>query len=224
MDISIFRNFVPVTELLATVMGTVYFYKYKNTYLKYFLYLLWYITITELFNWYIDENHLTYFLYKDAKGKEYNYWPINILDTISFLVYYYIYFKSVIDRKYKSMIKKFAVFYIILSLINWLFIQNFFTELQSYLFIVGAFFLILSILFYFIELLKSEMILVFHKNLLFWISIGLLMYYAGNVPFAAEFNGYALIPGIHNLFLITYILAIAMYLIFTFGFIWSKKE
>jgi len=224
ISLSTFRHFVPFAELLAAIMGTIYFYKYKHTSLKYFLYLLWYITITEFFNWYIDENHIISLLYVDAKGKDYNYWPINILDTVSFLVYYYIYFKWITIKKFKFWIKNFAILYVLLSILNWRFIQNFFTELQSYLFIVGAIFLIISVLFYFIELLRSEKIVVFHKNLLFWVSIGLLIYYAGNIPFAAEFNGYALISGIHDLFLIVYILAILMYLIFTFGFIWSKKE
>ncbi len=224
ISLNTFRHLGPFAELLAAVIGTIYFYKYKHTSLKYFLYLLWYITITEFFNWYIDENNITSLLYIDDKGKEYNYWLINILDTVSFLVYYYIYFKWITDKKFKSWIKRFAILYVLLSIVNWRFVQNFFTELQSYLFIVGAIFLIISILFYFIELLKSEKIVVFHKNLLFWVSIGLLIYYAGNIPFAAEYNGYALISGIHDLFLIVYILAILMYLIFTFGFIWSKKE
>ena len=213
-------------ELLAALVGTIFYYKYKHTYLKYFLFLLWYIFLSEFFVGYIRDNKIDFFLHYSKTGIIYTHWVYNILDTISFLVYYYIYYKSMSsNEKYKNWIKKFAIAYIVISILNWSFIQNFFEELQSYLFIIGAIFLIIAILFYFIELLKSEKILVFHKNLLFWISIGLLLYYAGNIPFAAELNGYALIPGgIHKLFLIVNILAIIMYLLFTFGFIWSKKE
>ncbi|HHC81052.1 MAG TPA: hypothetical protein ENK46_14320 [Flavobacteriia bacterium] len=212
-------------ELLAALVGTIFYYKYKHTYLKYFLFLLWYIFLSEFFVRYIIDNKIDFFLHYSKTGIIYTHWVYNILDTISFLVYYYIYYKSMSsNEKYKNWIKKFAIAYIVISILNWSFIQNFFEELQSYLFIIGAIFLIIAILFYFIELLKSEKILVFHKNLLFWISIGLLLYYAGNIPFAAELNGYALIPGIHKLFLIVNILAIIMYLLFTFGFIWSKKE
>ncbi len=213
-------------ELLAALVGTIFYYKYKHTYFKYFLFLLWYIFLSEFFVGYIRDNKIDFFLHYSKTGIIYTHWVYNILDTISFLVYYYIYYKSMSsNEKYKNWIKKFAIAYIVISILNWSFIQNFFEELQSYLFIIGAIFLIIAILFYFIELLKSEKILVFHKNLLFWISIGLLLYYAGNIPFAAELNGYALIPGgIHKLFLIVNILAIIMYLLFTFGFIWSKKE
>jgi hypothetical protein len=90
--------------------------------------------------------------------------------------------------------------------------------------VVGSIFLIITIIFYFIQLLKSDKIIVFHKNLLFWISIGLLLFHTGTLPFAIKTTSYALLNGIHNLFLIIWILAIIMYLIFTFGFIWSKKE
>ena len=211
-------------ELLAAITGTIFFYKYKHTYLKYFLYLLWFIAFSELFATYIHNYQIKTFLYFDKKGIDYNHWVYNILDSVSFLVYFYIFYKATKTKKFKFWIKNFAVAYILFSITNWIFIQNFLSETQSYLFIIGAIFLIISILFYFIELLKSEKVLIFHKNILFWISTGLLLYYAGNIPFAVESDGYALIPGIHKLFLIVSILSIIMHLIFTFGFIWSKKE
>ena len=224
LSISLIRESGIYFELLAAITGTIFFYKYKHTYLKYFLYLLWFITFSEFFATYISNHQVKTFLYFDKKDISYNHWIYNILDSVSFLVYYYIFYKATITKKFKFWIKNFAGTYIIFSIVNWIFIQNFLSEMQSYLFIIGAIFLIISILFYFIELLKSEKVLIFHKNILFWISTGLLLYYAGNIPFAAESNGYALIPGIHKLFLIVSILSIIMYLIFTFGFIWSKKE
>ncbi len=222
LSISLIKDSVKFSELIAAITGTIYFYKYKHTYLKYFLYLLWYITFTEFLGWYIIEKEVL--IYIDVNGIKYNQWLYNILDTVSFILYYYIFYKAIISEKFKFWIKTFTILYIVFSIVNWIFIQNFLTEYQSYLFIIGSIFLITSILFYFIELLKSEKILVFHKNLLFWISIGILMYYTGHIPFAAQYNGYALIQGIHELFLIVYILAIIMYSCFTIGFIWSKKE
>jgi len=225
LSISLIRESVKYIELLAAITGTVFFNKYKHTYLKYFLFLLWFITFSEFFADHISANKIKSLLYFSPSNNRYhNQWIFNVLDTVSFIVYYFIYYKALSSEKFKNWIKIFTFSYIVLSIINWWFVQNFFGEMQSYLFIFGAIFLIISIIFYFIELLKSEKIVVFHKTLLFWISVGLLIYYAGNIPFAAEFNGYALIPGIHKLFLIVTVLANIMYLTFTFGFIWSKKE
>ncbi len=227
MDISTatLKYFVLFSELLASIIGTIFFFKFKHTYLRYFLFLLWFIFLSEIFAHYIHDHKIKSLIYyKESNGWYYNHWVYNVLDTLSFMVYYYIFYNALNTLKHKKLVKLFAILYILFSIINWTFIQNFLSEMQSYLFITGAIFLIISIILYFIELLKSEKILIFHKNLLFWISIGLLIYYAGSIPFAAEYNGYALIPGIHDLFLIVYILATTMYLTFTFGLIWSKKE
>ena len=224
MDISIdaFRNFVLYSELLAAIVGTIYFNKYKHTYLKYFLYLLWYITLTEFTAWYATENHVLGFF--DENGTHYNYWFYNLLYMITFMFLYYIYFKSINTKKYRKWIKVFLISYVIIATINWSFVQNFFFDWSEIPTVIGSIFLIITILFYFIELLKSEKIIIFHRMLLFWISVGLLLFYSGTIPFTLKFNGYALIPGVHKIFLIQFILAIIMYLTFTFGFIWSKKE
>ena len=163
-------------------------------------------------------------LFIDDKGVRYNWWMYNLLRFITFNCLFFIYYKYLKTKIYKKWIRIFMFIYIITSVINWSFLQSFIWNNSEIPRTIGSIFLIVTILFYFIELLKSEKVLVFHRLLLFWISVGLLLYYAGTIPFALKINGYALIPGIHKLFLIVYILAIIMYLTFTFGFIWSKKE
>ena len=224
MDISLVKlsHSVLFFELLASIVGTIYFYKYKHTYLKYFLLLLWYITLTEFTALYASENLVLGFF--NENGRHYNHWFYNLLSIVTFPVLFYIYLKTVENKKYKLWIKIFILSFLTITLFNWLFIQDFRFEMSEIPDVIGSVFLIISILFYFIELLKSEKILLFHKTLLFWISVGLLLFYTGTIPFSLKVNGYALIPGIHNLFLIIYVLAILMYSIFTFGFIWSKKE
>jgi len=185
-------------------------------------FVLWYITLTEFTARYASDNDVLGFF--NEKGVHYNHWFYNLLNIISFSTFFYIYLKSINTKKYKLWIKIFFIIYIISVVINWLFIQNFAFEMSEIPKIIGSIFLIISILFYFIELLRSEEIVTFHKTLLFWVSVGLLLFYTGTIPFGLKVNGYALIPGIHKLFLIVYVLAITMYLTFTFGFIWSKKE
>lgn len=214
---------MPYSELLAAIVGTIYFYKYKNTSLKYFLYLLWYIVLTEFFSGYASKTG-TLIFYTDENGNHYTTWFYNLLRFVTFSSLFYIYYKYLNTVKFKKWIRFFAIIYISVYFINWFFIQDFVKESSELPRILGSLFLISTIIFYFIELLRSEKIIVFHRLLLFWISVGLLLFYTGTIPFALKRNGYALIPGIHDLFLILYLLAISMYLIFTFGFIWSKKE
>ena len=132
--------------------------------------------------------------------------------------------KSINTKRYKQLIKAFLITYLILVVINWSFIQSFIFEMSEIPKVIGSLFVTVTVIFYFIELLKSEKIITFHRVLLFWISTGILLYYSGTIPFAFKWNGYMLIPGIHKLFLINTILSMTMYLTFTFGFIWSDKE
>jgi len=221
LNISLISDIVIYSELLSAVVGSIYYAKYKQTVLKYFLFLLWYITITELIGWYGSVNDAFGF-YKD--GIPYRTWLYNLLRIITFSSLFYIYLKYLNTKIFKKWIQVFAVVYVIISIINWIFWQNFLFERSESPRIIGTIFIIITILFFFIELLRSDKIVVFHRMLLFWISVGLLLFYSGTIPFVLKWNGFMLIPGVHKLFLIVYILAIIMYLTFTFGFIWSKKE
>jgi hypothetical protein len=222
LSISLIRNSGKYFELISAIVGTIYFYKYKRTYLKYFLFLLWYITLTEFFSEYAIGHK--FLVYIDDNGLIYTHWMYNLLYFILFNVLYVIYLKSIKNSRYKFWIKIFIISYIVISIINWTLIQNFVLEMSVFPYIFGSIFLIITIVFYFIELLNSDKIVVFHRELFFWISIGLLLFHSGTIPFSLEYNGYALIPGIHKLFSIITILSNIMYLIFTFGFIWSRKE
>ena len=222
MSIETFRSLIPFSELLAAIIGTFYFYKYRHTPLRYFLYLLWYITITEFTGSYASKNNVLVFF--DENGIDYNYWLYNLLYIVFFIVILVIYLRSIKNSGQKKIIKYFILIYILISIINWSFIQSFIFEMSDLPYVAGSIFLIITIIFYFIQLLKSEEIKKFHKELLFWISIGLLLFHSGTIPFSLKLNDYALFPGIHKLFLIIWVLALIMYLIFTFGFIWSKKQ
>lgn len=220
-SISIIRESIKYFELISALVGTIYFYKYRHTSLKYFLFLLWYITLTEFLGAIsIEQEMLVVF---DKNGVKYNYWMFNLLYFILFNTVYMIYLQFITNPKQKTFIKTFIISYIIISIINWTFIQNFLYEMSEIPFVLGSIFLIIIIIFYFIQLLKSNKIIAFHKDLLFWISVGLLIFHTGTIPFSLKYNGYALLPNIHNLFLIIYILSLCMYIIFTFGFIFSNK-
>ncbi len=222
MSLDDFRHFVLFSELLSAIVGTIFFYKFKHTPLKYFLFILWYITLTEFTGWYASENKVLGFF--DDQGRHYNLWMYNLMYSIFFPVILTIYLKYLKKTLFKRWVKIFLVSYVFIYIINWLYIQNFKYEWMELPKVVGCLFLITTIIFYFIELLKSDKVIVYHKKLLFWISVGLLIFYTGIIPFTIKVTKYALMKGIHNLFLIIWILAIVMYLTFTFGFIRSDKE
>ncbi|WP_299256074.1 hypothetical protein [uncultured Aquimarina sp.] len=104
------------------------------------------------------------------------------------------------------------------------FYENYFDQSQSLPYIIGAIFLLITIILYFIEILNSEEVLSAKKNLLFWISVGLLIYYVGNIPFRILRNYYAEVTDATLAILVNLTVGVVMYTCYIIGFIWSDKR
>jgi len=104
---------------------------------------------------------------------------------------------------------------------NILFLQKTLQTSQTYSIILAGIFIVISIIILLIELLNSDKILKINKLLLFWISIGVLLFYSGILPI------YVVVDLLNYQGLFDYIilgLNIVMYGCFITGFIVSKKE
>ena len=206
------KGSIKYVELLTAIIGTIYFYKYKHTCLKYFLYILWYLVVNEFLGLLIRKS-----------GIVYNLIIYNIYHLINFS-FLFILFRTYVNKDtHKKYIKYFLIIYIISFFVN-MFFQNYITQLITIPFIIGAFFLILSIVFYFTEILNTDKVLYVNKNLFFWISIGLLLYHFGKIPTRIMRNYYDEVPNFESIFIAESSLSIIMNICFIIGFIWSEKD
>lgn len=199
-------------EILSAIIGTIFLYKYKDTLLKYFLVLLWYTAINDVLGMYLRE-YIT----------NYNGFIYNIYYVVNFSYLFVLYKNHVSKTTYKKSILVFLILYI-LSTIIYGFFENYKVHFQSVPYIIASFLLIISIIFYFIEILNSEKVLVTNKNLLFWISIGFLIYYVGNIPFRILRNYYEYLTDAVVLFLVNFTLTVIKNICFIIGFICSDKK
>ncbi|RZS98921.1 hypothetical protein EV197_0122 [Aquimarina brevivitae] len=199
-------------ELLALITAVIYFYKYKNTALRYFLLLLAYIFLNDSLGMFVRE-YIT-----DYNAVLYNsYYVINF--SFWFLLYRY-YLKITFNKK---IVLSFFLIYIISFIINGFF-ENYLIDYQRLPYIIAALFLIITIVIYFIEVLNSQKVLHTKNNLLFWISVGLLIYYVGNLPFRILRNYYIQLADATILFLVNFVLTVVLNSCFIIGFIWSNKK
>ena len=200
-------------EVIAAIIGSIYFYKYKNVFLlKYFVLLLWYIVLNEFIGLYIR-------LYHDAS----NAIAINIYNVINFTYILLLYKNYLVSKKSKKLVLTMLITYLISFIVNGFF-ENYLYQFQSIPYIIASLFIIITILLYFREILNSEKVLYTNKNLLFWIGIGLLLYFVGNIPFRILRNYYEYLTDATILFLINFTLTIVMNTCFIIGFIWSDKK
>ncbi|MFD1292872.1 hypothetical protein ACFQ5N_03395 [Lutibacter holmesii] len=111
--------------------------------------------------------------------------------------------------------------YIVIVAIDVIFIENFITEGLINIMIIGSLFVVISVMLFFVELINRDEILEIQNSLIFWISIGVLLFNIGFIPIIiiAEFIAYR---GVFSYIILT--LNIIMSLCFITGFLVSKKE
>lgn len=169
-------------ELLAFITGVVYYKKNKSKSTFYFVLFLGFTVFIELVNWYpvLIPDGLLYSL----KGTVYesNYFLGNCYSLISYF-FYITYFKwHIVSKMRINFLNVFTGLFIIVSLWEYIFSGHFFNAFLPISNIFGTLLVILSIGFYYLELLRTEKILHFNRSLPFYVSIGALFFHLCTTP------------------------------------------
>jgi len=200
--------------------------KYRNYYdsiLKFLPLIIGYTFLTEALGSFILRNENFQLVYTDEIYPYNNSLIYNIFDIVFFLYFYFIFWKTTSNQKSKEVIKYGTVVFLLGSLIN-PFFQNFTTSPQLIGITVGSLILIIAIILYFIDLQKHTSFKTRKHNLLFWIGIGLLVFY----PFYPIIMGIGTFNG--DLFVSWYLvdihvpLIILMYCFFIIGFVLMRRR
>lgn len=201
-----------ISEFLAAIVATVYFYKYKDSLLWLLLPLLWYIPLNEVLCQFVFANtkigFLLYNIYDIIVG------PTLLIITISQL-------KNTFRKK---VIRTLLFTYVIAYCIN-LTQMNLLEELSTMMPTLSAIFIVIGLLYYLIELLKSDKIIQVGRDLFLWIAIGFLIFFiAYPVVFFAQkylINKSTILKSLYN---IHYIISVCSYLTIAFGLYYGGKR
>ncbi|MEM9390790.1 MAG: hypothetical protein AAF149_20630 [Bacteroidota bacterium] len=206
-----------IIELTTFVIGLITFKKYKDTYLKYFLFLLGLIVALEY----------GVLALKKLYGSNFqNHFIYNISTSIQYIYYFTLYYRTLNKVKYKKLVAGFLAFFLISIIFNFSFTQKLNVDgpFHSYTFTLGAVLLIVSIGLFFAEMLKTEKVLRFRSYLMFWISIGLFLFYTAIIPLILSINFLPMSLEPKMLRAILFVLNLMMYGCFSIGFIVSDKQ
>lgn len=223
------RFLVYLLEGVAAISGFYYLrtaIDRPTRYFVYFLLITFFVETIGLFPAIIYYNEELHFLKETFLAQ--NYWLYNPFLIISCLVYIN-YFKWNTNNIVRiKILNIFSIFYLISAGINLLFSNVFFVSFSSYSSIVGTILILISIGFYFYELLLSDKILSIKRNIAFYISVGALVFYLVSTPFFIYFKyfDFAISPEFVKLHSHIFMSAnIFMYSCFTIGFlICSQKK
>jgi len=188
------KSVLPITiiEILAAIFGLYYLKKVKpKDATRYFVYFLWLIVVVESFGAIPAIAYFTNYEYfgflKDTFFQR-NSWLYNIFTLIT-SIFYTLYFFSFTDFKLKKLFIKIAVFiYFIYGVYLLLDISVLGSANVPFITIGGAIIMFLSIMTFYMQLLKSDLILKLQKYLPFYISIGVLIFYLCTTPIEIYMN------------------------------------
>ncbi|RKE95156.1 hypothetical protein [Ichthyenterobacterium magnum] len=180
-------------EIIAAVFGSIYLSKTKDTRYKIFVNYLWLTVAVEFIGEYTAflQNNYDNEWYNAIKNSVFcrNTWLFNIYTFLSIGllgIFYSRFFSSKIS---KAIIRFVVLGYSLFVLIYFTATDAFFVMSLPYDEILGTVIICTYILLYFMELIKSDSILVFYKTPLFYISVSLLFWYICVTPLFI-FNGY----------------------------------
>jgi len=105
----------------------------------------------------------------------------NLLSIITFCGYSYIFFRHIPDNKYKEIVKICTIAYLISVVAN-CFCVSILHDSHQISYIVGGLNMIIFPVIYFLSILNNSKTLTIKQDLMFWISIGLLLFYVGYLP------------------------------------------
>jgi len=204
-------NAAVLSEGIAAFTALVFWRKLSNKYLYIFPIVLVLIFSVEIGAGIFSESEWKPLIY-------------NLLSIITFSGYSYIFFRHISDNKYKEIIKVCTIGYLISVFANCLCVSIFHDSHQiSY--IVGGINMIIFPVMYFISILNNSKTLTIKRDLVFWISIGLLLFYVGYLPiklsrfyFSITINPFLILQKVQLL------LIVIMNFCFILGLVWMKKK
>jgi len=187
---------INILELLAAIAGAYYLRKTHDAPIvnKYFVYFLWYTFINEVIGAYGVVAYFTnyeYFGFIKDTIFERTYWLYNIWYLLfnSFFIYYFR--ELLLNYSFKRILRIALILYVIFGVVNLIYDNLLFKGDSLYNGLVGSIFLLMAIILFYFDLLKSDRVLNIKKYLPIYVSLGVLVFSLCTTPldiFAQYFN------------------------------------
>ena len=211
--LAIFTTLITVSEGIAASVALLYLKNLKDLRWKFFAYYLTGIFLLDLLG--IFEHLFNYV----SKTHYYNYLVI----PFQFIFLFWLY-----TRSFKQKSTTFWLF-VFLYLISFLPSELYFSKstiINSFNYTFGCFLLLMLVISEYAKQLYSDDILNFRQNRMFYINLGVTLFYIGTLPFYTFYKilyfGYPDLWQVYCTY--TQLSDILMYFLFAASFIWGKQN
>lgn len=203
---------------ITMIISLFYYKKFNKTIYKYFIAYLFFTFIVEFLN-----NYRNFYLYLTEEVL-YRTNPIYNTYAVITFVFYLLFYKSLFKNKRNKLIMNlFLLLYLLFIPFDFFILKtDFYYDFFVNNIIFGAILLIVTLILFLIEIVNSEDIIFnIKKSFIFWISIGVLLFYIGSTPIIIS-SKYLEYRGLFQQIITG--LNLIMYGSFIFGFIKSDKK
>ncbi|SNZ01827.1 hypothetical protein [Flagellimonas pacifica] len=216
------ENYYIPLYLITWIVAVVRYRSYFDTALKYFPIFIIYTFFTELLGYFVKHSDEFQF-FSDERYSWHNVIIYNIYSIVTFSFFYYVYWKVLKKEVHKKCLK-YGMIISLTSYVISVFFQNPFHNSLYYADLVASITLVMAVVLYFKEKKIEESAFSLTRNLLFWTSLGLLVFYIFfPFIFIAAFDA----PDIYyeyNLHQFLLILIAVMYALFIVGFLIGQRK
>ena len=176
---------IHIVELLAALAGSYYWLKTKDQTIRPFIWNLWFVVLTETIALYpylygnVDNALINWLEHSFMRR---NTWLYNIFQFV-FLLLFWMFMKRNIKFSFSHRVINITVFLCIgIIILYFLFSGNFFKTTADYPFAISTFAIFTMAIIYLWELVRSDQILSFYKNHVFYIIIATVLFYICITP------------------------------------------
>ena len=205
-------------EVIAAIAGFLNWKKIGNSYWKWFPVYLSIIAAIEI---------LTESTFASTNSYEFTIAIHDFLGTpLQFFFFFWIFHQYFRSEKPSYLPLIGAVIYLLVWIIDLFFLRGKLLPFVSFSYSVGNLILLVLIILFFVRLASGELILKYSSMMIFWVSLGLLVFYLGSFPLYGMYNTLAAKhPDIFNSYWkFATLLDCIMYLLFAFALIWKKTK
>ena len=172
---------INLLEITAFAAG-IYFLKHakkKSLANKALVYFLGFTLLIEFLAKYAAIAYFTKYKYfgeiKDTVIER-TFWIYNIYEIIMYSIFIYFFSSLLISVKVKTIFKKLSFLFIVISVLNLIFSGVFFKASSIFTSVIGTLLLLIVIIYFYFDLLKTKRIINLKRYLPIYISIGVLIF------------------------------------------------
>ncbi|HRI25979.1 MAG TPA: hypothetical protein PLZ45_14975 [Ferruginibacter sp.] len=214
-----------IFEGIACITGFVYWKRVRNSYWRWFPFYLAAIVINEVTGVYLL--HVKRNL--SLNTALYSYWGIPLQFFFFFWLFHRYFKEAGIKTKWPPLAAAIYGICWLSDIFSWpdlYYLSQVKLYFDSFSYTIGNIGLLVLLLIFFLRFSKSDEVLHYRSSRMFWVCLGLLIFYVGSMPFyGIRTTLYYQYPDIfYPYWNIQFIMGCLMYLFFSISFIWGKAK